>query len=261
MVSPSSEALAGAYAKTQHSLAERAANIVIAQWNQVMRDGDGKPHASREHANLWLSKSVPVIERARRQAAQLGQGFYQANRRLEIPNAKSLTLPRLPEMNREQVTSSLWVVGPREYVDMGKAVDDIFDEETINRIVGAADRHVQNGGREAIEGAYERDPEAVGYYRIEDGDPCFFCAMLMSRGVVYKEDSFDSSDPRFFGPGEAKVHDHCGGSLAPSYDRTVQYPPSAKPHWDLWQELTGKDRNGKPIDPATEFRQRYEGRY
>lgn len=254
MPTPATERLANSYAASQQDLASRAAALVVAYWRK-------NPPSSRESADAWLKKAVPVIERARRQSGQLGQGFYKANRRLEVPSAPTMTLGALPSMDKKQVTSSLWVVGPREYVDLGRAVDDIFTEERITQIQGAVAKHTMNGGRQAIDDAFERDRLAVGYYRVEDSDPCSFCAMLMSRGIVYKEDSFDDSDARFFGPGDAKVHDHCGGGLAAAYTRDQQYPDAAKKHWDLWRELTGVDRNGRPIPPAVEFRQRYEGRY
>jgi hypothetical protein len=82
--------------------------------------------------------------------------------------------------------------------------------------------------------------------------------MLMSRGIVYKEDSFDDSDPRFFGPGDAKIHDHCGGSLAPAYDRTLS--PELQKFKDLWE--SGKwdpapNRKGEP-DVVLGWRQFYE---
>lgn len=253
-VASQTSALAKSYHAQQSTAAEAAAALIVAYWRK-------NPPPDRPSADRWLALSVPVVERAFRQSAAKGQAFYKATRRLEVPGSPVMKLGGLPSLDKKAVASSLWFTGPREYVDLGRAVDDIFTPERVAQIEGSVARHVQNGGREAIGEAYRRDPLAVGYYRIEGADPCSFCAMLMSRGTVYKEDSFEESDARFFGPGDAKAHDHCGGGLAPSYSRADAYPGDTKKYNDMWLDLTGKDRQGRPISPTVEFRQRFEGRY
>lgn len=48
-------------------------------------------------------------------------------------------------------------------------------------------RLAEQGGRDALADARDNDPEVIGYYRKTDPDPCGFCAMLASRGLVYTE--------------------------------------------------------------------------
>lgn len=251
---PSSNAalLAASYQAAQKELASKTTEIVLALWLSQM----GESKDLRASANEWLRLAIPVILGGRRASIKLGQGFFQGYRRLELPNEPSMRMPAVPELDTKALTTSLWVTGPQQYVDAGKAVDDIFDEERINAITGAATRHIMNGGREAIDSAYEADVKTTGYYRIEDGDPCYFCAMLMSRGVVFKGDSFEESDIRFFGPGDAKVHDHCGGSLVAAYDKDP-YPGPTKDANDLWLSQPPVPPG---VDPVKHWRQFYEGR-
>lgn len=98
---------------------------------------------------------------------------------------------------------------------------------------------------------------ALGWIRKTDSDPCSFCALLASRGPVYLDDSFEASDLRFHGPGNAKVHDHCGCSLEPIYNRKTDIDPRVK-EWDaLWRQVSGGKSNAEALN---EFRRHFEGR-
>lgn len=58
-----------------------------------------------------------------------------------------------------------------------------------------------------------RDPRAIGWRRVSDGDPCAFCAMLVSRGPAYtsgRKALLRASDGH-------KYHPHCGCTIEPVY--------------------------------------------
>jgi hypothetical protein len=78
---------------------------------------------------------------------------------------------------------------------------------------GHAARIALDGGRTTTLDTVKADPVAVGWYRVTDGDPCAFCALLASRGVVYKE--FDTVDLT-----ATQVHNDCGCFGAPAFSRT-----------------------------------------
>ncbi len=112
-------------------------------------------------------------------------------------------------------------------------------------------RHVSNGGRDAMDEVIRQDKRVVGYVRVTRDNPCFFCAMLASRGPVYEDQSFADSDPRFQGPGDQKVHDGCGCSLVPLYSReNPEFLARTREFEDLWKQ-TGS---------LIKFRQAFEGR-
>lgn len=113
---------------------------------------------------------------------------------------------------------------------------------------------------------------AIGYARVTDNDPCYFCAVLASQGAVYySEDSFDHSNSlirevtwtsnsdkgtrrAFLGDGPAKVHDHCRCTLRPVYREADKYDKRAKYFLEQWDTLTD-GLSGK--DAMNEFRQKY----
>ena len=122
---------------------------------------------------------------------------------------------------------------------------------------GVGVKQVLNGGRGEVEqlvviDAKERfqNRQVIGWARFTEDSangPCYFCALLASRGAVYlNENSFDQSNrkirepirnPRgnnrrtrraFVGDGIAKVHDHCKCMLRPVYREQDAMDPRAK---------------------------------
>lgn len=62
------------------------------------------------------------------------------------------------------------------------------------RQAAAAERNVLNGGRGSLFLAGGRDKKALGFVRVSrTGTPCGFCAMLISRGPVLKENGREPS--------------------------------------------------------------------
>jgi len=63
---------------------------------------------------------------------------------------------------------------------------------------GASTRMVLMGGRDTVTATATQDPMAKGWERVIEPGACGFCAMLASRGAVYKESTADF-----------RAHDHC----------------------------------------------------
>jgi hypothetical protein len=106
----------------------------------------------------------------------------------------------------------------------------------LSTTLGTASRIALDGGRTTTLETVKHDPVALGWYRVTDGAPCAFCALLASRpalkhedgslrkGALYGEHSFDASNARFDGPGEFKVHNDCGCSMAPMFSTSDEMP-------------------------------------
>ncbi|WP_405056972.1 hypothetical protein OG474_30060 [Kribbella sp. NBC_01505] len=82
------------------------------------------------------------------------------------------------------------------------------------RQAAAVERLVQNGARAEIWTNVEHDKRALGYVRYSTtGTPCGWCAMLISRGVVYK-----SAQSAEYDDGD-KYHDNCHCSALPVFTK------------------------------------------
>lgn len=112
-----------------------------------------------------------------------------------------------------------------------------------------------DGGRKVVRRAVDLDHEAVGWARVLNVDPCYFCAMLASRGSVYKHTSFTHSNDLFEGEGVAKVHDACRCGMRPVYSQSDKRDPTSEALWRLWKEHA----QGLPAKEAIRaFRRNYE---
>jgi hypothetical protein len=110
------------------------------------------------------------------------------------------------------------------------------------RQAAAAQRLVMNGGRSTVWTNTQHDRRALGYIRVSPtGTPCGWCAMLLSRGAVYK-----SSATAEYSDGD-KYHDHCRCTAEPVY--TATQTASSKyalnrEYGELWPQVT-KGLSGK----------------
>ena len=236
---------------------------------------------------LWLAALLPRLRDHHRRKMQLTRGYYEAFRAVEFAAAMSPrpaapaaaprpgaggqpqrdrpapfvmpTLPTAPELNVEQMQTSLAATGLWTYREKMRVSvpEPRARQDAVVASIGAATRILTNDVHEALERDTKADPAAVGYVRVVRANGCSFCAMLASRGPVYKDDSFDFSDPRFVGNGSHKVHDHCNCSLEPVFSRSAPWPGESKQWQDLWNSAT-KGLSGQAALNA--FRRAYEGR-
>lgn len=219
----------------------------------------------------FVTRLIPLLKLRRDHSALLARQYYTAFRRAEIGGTDGFSLPSMTELNIPALETSLRVTGEVALkkkiagLPLGDGIPELTQrvllqgalEETAGQVSGAATRHVMNGGRDEIQSALAEDRVALGYIRVTDGDPCFFCAMLASRGPVYDDMSFDESDPRFIGEGEHKVHDHCGCGVEPVYSRSTEWPGKAREAEEAWISLS--EELGR-VPTINDFRKKWEGR-
>lgn len=196
----------------------------------------------------WLRVAVPVVQRQHATSAQLAASYYTAFRTLEIDEA--LVVPPLADLPIRQVATSLEVTGPvalkeaiaRE-VPLVKALS-----HAQTKAAGAALRLALGGGRGTVLAAIDADEKAIGWARVMSGDPCSFCAMLASRGPVY----------RSAGTGGFRAHDHCTCSIEPAYSRDQEWPPGSRNARAVYDEATLGAGTGR--DRLNAFRRAWPGR-
>ncbi|MDQ5822375.1 MAG: ADP-ribosyltransferase, partial [Actinomycetota bacterium] len=84
-----------------------------------------------------------------------------------------------------------------------------------------------------------KDKDAQGWSRVSDGQPCHFCAMLLSRGPVYGEQS-----------GKFRAHNGCGCSVRPYFKGEAHggWSPDALALRNLWD---GVDEHGNELPGRT----------
>lgn len=97
-----------------------------------------------------------------------------------------------------------------------------------------------------------------GYKRMTDDRPCYFCAILASKGNFYINPKW-LSDSNFKGEGDAKVHNHCRCMLVPVFSESEQYDSRARYFLSQWFKYTrqedGTQLGGRAA--LNEFRRNY----
>lgn len=272
MPTPEAEALTQAHRAAQARRAAALAVLVSRYW-----EGVSERDLAASGRN-FIELVLPLIRSSRAASAGLAVAYATRYRELVAPQLEPVrfTVPKdvLPD---RAIQVSLSVTGPvalRRKVDRVKVpvsptpgptrvftVNELAvvrRKAVSQRVQGAAVRHALNAGRDVIMGqAVQSDSAVVGYYRGTRVNPCYFCAMLASRGAVYKGDSFDRSDPRFTGDGTIKVHDSCQCFPVPIYARGEGLPSAVVGFEEQWRSAT-RGKSGR--DAVIAFRRAREGR-
>lgn len=231
-----------------------------------------------ESAQRWITATLPIILRANAQSAALARTYMSTFRTLELDRLEPFTPEPIPLLESDRVQTSLWVTGPKALekklvkisgLDVEPALERALISEAVEeagaQAAGSAMRHTTNGARDQIKDTVRKDRRALGWIRVTDADPCYFCAMLASRAiggdgklaVLYSEQSFAASDSFFTGDGKAKAHDNCACSLQPIYSSKDKGLQAAEAWSAMWAEsTTGKSGSAAILA----FRQAYEGR-
>lgn len=205
----------------------------------------------------WIQAALPIVEEAYTASQWAAQRFLIDYRHANIPTAPELpaitgvpaaaveaarapagALPRVIEdtpFPTVESMVSLLGTGPGEVKKQMPAPEE--QAMDAGRVLSSkvAVRISIDGGRAVVRRGVDLDREAVGWARVLNVNPCYFCAMLASRGAVYKRDSFDRSNDSFEGEGVAKVHDGCRCGLRPAYSHSDTRDPTAEDAWRQWK--------------------------
>jgi hypothetical protein len=198
-------------------------------------------------APAYLTAVRALVRDRRRMAALTASAYYAAYRNTE--GAETTYTPLMfAEIVDEVLETALRVTGPvafKRAIANGKAVETASSLALVQQ-VGAVSRLVLDGGRSTLVGNMAKDRQAVGWQRVTDGNPCHFCAMLASRGAVYRDKrtaGFDLSGERY--------HDSCGCTVEPMFSYDAPLLPSTQKYSELWKSSTA-GKSGK--DAISAFR-------
>jgi hypothetical protein len=167
------------------------------------------------------------------QSAALSATYYRMLR--QIRGVRGEAPVRLAQLRPEDVLFFLMLAGPRTAQALratGRL--DVF-EQTFATLAGQVARSVLDGGRQTITDSVAADRQAVGYTRLTGAKPCAFCAMLASRGPVYKTAASAEQRSR----DNDAYHLHCACTAEPVYSHDDPWPGRAREFRDMWNSLDG----------------------
>lgn len=207
----------------------------------------------------WIDALISLIVGYRTQSAVISLDYYQRFRAAEI-GARALDRPAILHSipaNEDAIRASLIATGPAKIKHDTRA--GRTPEQAIGAafpaVAGAATRHIQNGGRDALVAAGDTEPRRVRWFRVTAAEPCAFCAMLASRGPVYLSRAsalYATESAPSRQPGE-KYHDNCHCTVEPRLSPTAEWPGRGREFERLWKTVKNQP------DAFNAFRRAYEG--
>jgi hypothetical protein len=225
------------YRRIQALMAARLAQQVLQVWRELMNPAKVDQSWPAVRAAL-----IPIVQQARAQSAALaGAAYIEARRAAGVPDDGFD--PRGPlQLAIDRLEMSLDVTGPVEFkkaIAAGKTPQQALDAAAV-RMVGSTQYLALEGGRSVMRQSIDADERATGWSRVTDNDPCAWCAMLASRGPVYKS-AKTAGDPR---QGGNSYHDHCACQAWPAFTLDEPFVGIAERLYDDWRRET-RGRGGK----------------
>ncbi|BCJ41666.1 hypothetical protein GCM10010168_53360 [Actinoplanes ianthinogenes] len=205
----------------------------------------------------YATVAAKIINASRANAAALGGAFYLQHREASGVLAAMPEIAWAPQVNPALLKTSLLVTGPvavKRALSMGSTIEQALHTAEV-KTAAAAYRHTANGGRVTIKGTLHRDEAALGWARVSDGRPCPFCAMLCSRGVVYKSATTAGISAKT----GSSYHDNCGCFVVPIYSHDDPIPGLGPELERLWEQAQREKDPG--VSPFAAFRAAYNAKY
>lgn len=239
-------ALTETYRLAQARLAARSVKAMRSLWPLL------DPEQLDATFPRWVEAVANITSGQRALSAQLAAKYLTQFKTLELgafTPAPPIVLSDVVEP--AQLVTSLLVTGPvalKRSVGRGALLTTALRNAEASS-ANAVTRHVLGGGRDTITDTITADPHALGWARATSGHACSFCAMLASRGPVYKSE----------GTAGFQAHDGCHCAPEPVYQADAPWPAGSDGYHDLWQQA--KDQaGGEGVKPVVMFRRLIESR-
>jgi hypothetical protein len=218
MPAAAAEALTAAYQRQQHAIVLDITRQVSGLWREV------DPRA--------IDRTWPIVSRAVAQTIEQGYASSTAQAVAYMrahADASHVDLAgqvlAAQRIDPDQLETAMRVTGPvalKSATGAGMSPEQAAQVAVV-RLSGSAGRLALLGGRNTIAQTVAASDKIVGWRRVIGGRACFWCAMLASRGAVYKTEQTAT----FQGASGHKYHDHCACLPEPLYEHE-QEPPEVE---------------------------------
>jgi len=242
-----SDRLTEAHRLQQVRLGALTTREVLALWRLIdLDDLDAS-------AEIWVRAVARIVAQQRDKSAALARRYLVAHRSLILgASAPAVVGLEVPELVVPALRSSLLTVGPyglrNRVANRGLTVARASDIAKVEAS-RVAMRESLAGGRGLIDRVVNRDRAVQGVQRRTASSPCSFCALLASRGAVYK-----SEETARFSP-----HSGCGCQPEPVYSRKQKRTPQAERFYKQYDQAADRAYDeGVSVDVM--FRRIREGR-
>jgi hypothetical protein len=185
----------------------------------------------------YLRSALALVSAGRGLALKTATDYYgEAKRGAGFRSA--IPAIEAPQLDIFRSTQALLMTGPvaiKKQLSTGVGLQAALDSAK-KQTLAVGKRLTLEAPRQGLINLVKNDKDALGWSRVSDGQPCHFCAMLLSRGPDYKS----KETARF------RAHNGCGCSVRPFFkgDPHDGWSPDALALRRLWD---GVDEDGNPL--------------
>lgn len=168
----------------------------------------------------WLATTVAAVGQRTVESQRVASAYLRDFRTAELgtPGLVAVGSP-------DGTAQALRFAGPvrvKRLILVGMQPAEAY-EAALTKFGGMARRQAMMGGRLTVAATAGADRKAVGWRRVTDSNPCAFCAMLASRGPVYRDAAAADG---------IQYHAHCGCSAEPAYSHAWEPTPDEERFMD-----------------------------
>lgn len=242
------------YRRQQALISARLMRQIMQTWRDLV-------DPARVDATWPALRSIlgPLVLTARTDSVALARAYYIQARTAAGIVDDGFTPAAGQRLEPARLERTLDITGPIEFkraITAGRTPERAVDAAAV-RMAGSTQYLALDGGRQVMKASIDNDERATGWARVTDNDPCAWCAMLASRGPVYKSagTAGRNQNSRFTGDGEFKYHDLCACQAVPSFTLDEPFIGVAEQLYDDWRRET-RAHGGK--DAVNAFRRWWE---
>ncbi len=235
---------------TALALAQGYRQLQLDQRRQLVRDVT-VAWAALDHKRLsaswptWMQLMVALLRRYHAAAVDSAALYYRADRQRHTGQvADPGLIVRADEPSEEWIARALGYAAAGTFDRHTTAGMDpqLAERHALTQVIGTASRISLDGGRSTLVNTAQADERAVGYYRVTDGDPCAFCALMASR-VVFKNNRGRFYTSAANAGADRKWHNDCGCTVAVAFTRDVDLQETS-----VLADAIYRDGNGSLAD-------------
>lgn len=222
--------MARAFRDGQAVLGALVIRDVLTMWQQM------DPYAVRASWPALRSVIIRMTQERWLTSALNGGAYYSRARAMaivagEIHDSVEPFAPLVPEVPEVPVLGEILdIAGPWTMlggISRGQSASQAMSNAGV-LLAGSVARLILQAGRSAVTDSVKADPVAVAWMRTLGPRPCAFCAMLASRGAVYKTEQIANFE----------AHTHCMCGVAPAFSRNQVARLFDNDLYRLWKKIT-----------------------
>jgi hypothetical protein len=164
------------------------------------------PHDIAGTYTRWASALMGQARLSHAAGVRAAESYLRAYRTAETSSLAAASMPIVrPEFDARGAYRTVgWLpTSVRRAVGRGVAAEDAL-ADTLDRIRPGWSKQAMKSGRDLVGLSAGANPRSAGWRLVADGDPCVFCATLVSRGPVYDANTVSSKRS------DGMYHNNCG---------------------------------------------------